>query len=984
MNSRRWISRWTSAGSNQARRWGFRWVVLGLLWSVSAGPLQAQLTPGVSPQAQLEAQREQVVLAYYETLKESLPSGPVNQAAAGLPLSISVSDLTHYPVDSLNVVAAANLVSPQEGRILQFRYARELPPSDSPEAGVKLRYLQPYWSPHVQGETIESQEKADAFFQSWVNASTEGNDLSDIDGVTSFDLEVSYGLNSVKKRASFVWLQTVTPEEGFPFMVADPVLFQGMTAVAWEADPERRQELASELGWTDPPEAQEAVQQGAPRDYTWLLHDDERGYSHPLYGPTMSFNITAQRQVRLDVPGDQECMTGQKGLEFRDVVDPICIGEVMGLPPGPATAFFWFQEEVHTEPGFAEITPAEAGIACVHVLCPKFPCGLLSFKWTAGPVNVNFSWDTLTGWNVIKAVSDSIVTLPEVCPGGRQGDIVKVKVQGIHPDSGHTARITANVEYEDNLVISHAEWFPHLENPILVSDRVPVGGEWTVIASEFDENGTRLGLCEGGGSGTYLGLEDIPVTYFTCNVQSDPLPFLPFPRDQRCPAVPELCGIEPSDVLHCYFHGSVSTNVQVWASPFPCYGPGGCGTAPDSAGGRLFQGEIWCVPANAQGSSEAATLYEEGPLVYLRVLFPEAGIHGVVQIEGVARDDQWGITRILPSVDGAQPLDLISGVEHGLPDQYTCDEFPSANCDANSGFRFAFDADQLSPGEHVLEVLALNERPDASMPTRLTIPFTVRGDSCDSPAMPVTYLTTPEDGAVVAGTTVLAASATDDTGVSAVDFYVDGVFRHQDTTPPYEWAWDTTAETDGTHEVRSLAIDTCGNRKFGPQHYVTVANHPQEISLLPVADAFVSQTNPTGNFGAATILRVRTAAGGYGRHGYLLFDLPEITGRVVGVKLRLRGGDYPIPDFTVWHVRDTAWTESTLNWTNASMNAVELAGGVYVPVQAWIDVDLPGAVDLMDSGLLSLALSTGVDFQSRDVYSRESAFPPELVIEVVE
>ncbi len=83
----------------------------------------------------------------------------------------------------------------------------------------------------------------------------------------------------------------------------------------------------------------------------------------------------------------------------------------------------------------------------------------------------------------------------------------------------------------------------------------------------------------------------------------------------------------------------------------------------------------------------------------------------------------------------------------------------------------------------------------------------------------------PANGAVVSGRVPWACDTSDDANTQKVEFFVDGVLRFTEVTPPYEPvlnglpAWDSTQVADGTHALRCLAT-----RKDGATaaHSVTV------------------------------------------------------------------------------------------------------------------------------------------------------------------
>ncbi|WP_395851944.1 Ig-like domain-containing protein [Cystobacter fuscus] len=76
---------------------------------------------------------------------------------------------------------------------------------------------------------------------------------------------------------------------------------------------------------------------------------------------------------------------------------------------------------------------------------------------------------------------------------------------------------------------------------------------------------------------------------------------------------------------------------------------------------------------------------------------------------------------------------------------------------------------------------------------------------------PQVSLTAPAAGAALSGTVTLSATATDDMGVTKVEFYAGRHLLGTDTSPPYEMTWDTTAASNGSHTLTVRAYDdSCG------------------------------------------------------------------------------------------------------------------------------------------------------------------------------
>lgn len=116
---------------------------------------------------------------------------------------------------------------------------------------------------------------------------------------------------------------------------------------------------------------------------------------------------------------------------------------------------------------------------------------------------------------------------------------------------------------------------------------------------------------------------------------------------------------------------------------------------------------------------------------------------------------------------------------------------------------------------------------------------------------PGTSITAPADGATVSGSTLVTASASDDTGVTKVEFYLDGSLAASDTTAPYEWSWDTTTAADATHTLQSKAYDAAANVGSSATVSVTVSNGgttPPPSSSVDVSGWRLVQANAAYEF----------------------------------------------------------------------------------------------------------------------------------------
>ena len=106
------------------------------------------------------------------------------------------------------------------------------------------------------------------------------------------------------------------------------------------------------------------------------------------------------------------------------------------------------------------------------------------------------------------------------------------------------------------------------------------------------------------------------------------------------------------------------------------------------------------------------------------------------------------------------------------------------------------------------------------------------GGSGGDTTPPTASITAPANGATVSGTVSVTASASDNVGVTKVEFYADGALRSTDTTSPYSWSWDTTTFANSSHTLVAKAYDAAGNVGTSSNVTVTVSNSTSSQQLL--------------------------------------------------------------------------------------------------------------------------------------------------------
>jgi hypothetical protein len=89
---------------------------------------------------------------------------------------------------------------------------------------------------------------------------------------------------------------------------------------------------------------------------------------------------------------------------------------------------------------------------------------------------------------------------------------------------------------------------------------------------------------------------------------------------------------------------------------------------------------------------------------------------------------------------------------------------------------------------------------------------------------PTTSLTAPAAGATLTGTVTVSANASDNVGVTKVEFYRGTTLIGTDTTAPYSTSWNTTGVANGSYSLTSKAYDAAGNVGTSAARSVTVSN----------------------------------------------------------------------------------------------------------------------------------------------------------------
>ncbi len=135
----------------------------------------------------------------------------------------------------------------------------------------------------------------------------------------------------------------------------------------------------------------------------------------------------------------------------------------------------------------------------------------------------------------------------------------------------------------------------------------------------------------------------------------------------------------------------------------------------------------------------------------------------------------------------------------------------------------------LAHGTHTVKFTVSGRKNAASSSPTINIDkaeIYVGGES-DTTA-PTTAITAPANNsaATIGDTVNIAATASDNVGVTKVEFLVNGSVVATDTEAPYSYAWSTTGKTAGSYALTTKAYDAAGNTTTSAAVNVTL-NAPQ-------------------------------------------------------------------------------------------------------------------------------------------------------------
>jgi hypothetical protein len=171
--------------------------------------------------------------------------------------------------------------------------------------------------------------------------------------------------------------------------------------------------------------------------------------------------------------------------------------------------------------------------------------------------------------------------------------------------------------------------------------------------------------------------------------------------------------------------------------------------------------------------------------------------------------------------------------------------------DTSTPYLYSWNTSALAAGTYTLSAKAYDAAGNVGQSSNVAVKV-VRDTT-----PPTVSLTAPSNNVTVSGTVTVSANASDNIGVTKVEFYVDGALRAAVNTAPYNYYWNSIAAGNGSHTLTVKAYDATGNVSTTSLVNVTVSNNTVSQKVIPgdingdgivdVSDALLALQIAVGN-----------------------------------------------------------------------------------------------------------------------------------------
>jgi hypothetical protein len=224
---------------------------------------------------------------------------------------------------------------------------------------------------------------------------------------------------------------------------------------------------------------------------------------------------------------------------------------------------------------------------------------------------------------------------------------------------------------------------------------------------------------------------------------------------------------------------------------------------------------------NAHAALQSVAIEDDPPTVTITEPVDQSTVSGNVIIRADASDDN-GVTQVEFFVDS-----ISIGVGSNNSGEWT----------------ISWDSSGVSDGVHTIKATATD-----TMNQTANNSITVTTDNVIEDDPPTVTITEPVDQSTVSGNVIIRADASDDNGVTQVEFFVDSISIGMGINNSGEWtiSWDSSGVSDGVHTIQAVATDTQGQTD-SDSITVTVNNTTVDDPPTVTITEPVDQSTVSGN-----------------------------------------------------------------------------------------------------------------------------------------
>ena len=226
-------------------------------------------------------------------------------------------------------------------------------------------------------------------------------------------------------------------------------------------------------------------------------------------------------------------------------------------------------------------------------------------------------------------------------------------------------------------------------------------------------------------------------------------------------------------------------------------------------------------------------------------------------------------------------------------------------------YSFKLDSNTLSNGNHSLVAKAYDDAGNVGVSSPVTFSINNGGVDKESPVISVS-----ETGN--SGSITFEATASDNVGVSKVEFYVDSALKGTDTTEPYSVIFDSLTLSDGVHTLVGKAYDAAGNIGISTAVAFSIDNSGSPSTTYNEVEN--NGTTKTANIIAGNVTKIVGYISNSVDQDYFKIDIPAGHSLSVNMKGPARDYDLYLMSSTGSRLRASANVGSTesVSYTNSS------------------------------------------------------------------